>query len=176
MSERELTSRSAGSWVWGPASRLGLWVIVLTFVVDQAHKWWMINIYEIPKGQRIYLTPFLDLIYVINKGVSYGMLDNTGPWLLTGFALLVSLAFWVWLSQPSTGRLMAASLGLIIGGALANALDRLHLGGVADFFSLHAFGFYWYIFNIADVAIVAGVIGLLYDSVWTSRNDASKTA
>jgi signal peptidase II len=71
---------------------------------------------------------------------------------------------------------IAVSLGLIIGGALANALDRLHLGGVADFFSLHAFGYYWYVFNIADVAIVAGVAGLLYDSLWTSRNDASKAA
>ena len=165
-----------GRWLWGPCSRLALWVIVVTFVVDQAHKWWMLNVYQIPKGQRITVTPFLDLVYVINKGVSYGLLDGTGPWLLTAFAGLVSLAMWVWLSQPSTSRLMAASLALIIGGALANALDRVHLGGVADFFSFHAFGFYWYVFNIADVAIVAGVIGLLYDSFRTSRNDASKTA
>jgi signal peptidase II len=172
MSEHEGVSRSAASWAWGPASRFGLLIVVATFVIDQAHKWWMLNIYEIPRGQRIFVTPFLDLVYVINKGVSYGLLDSSGPWLLTGFALLVSAVLWVWLSQPSTGRVMAASLGLIIGGALANGLDRLHLGGVADFFSLHAFGFYWYVFNIADVAIVAGVIGLLYDSVWTSRNDA----
>ena len=61
-----------------------------------------------------------------------------------------------------------------MGGAASNAIDRLALGGVADFFSLHAFGFYWYVFNIADVAIVAGVIGLLYDSFVPSRNDASK--
>lgn len=172
MSESEGTVKRSAGWVWGPASRLGLWVIVATFVVDQAHKWWMLNVYEIPKGQRIYVTPFLDLVYVINKGVSYGLLNDSGPWLLTGFALLVAAALWVWLSHPSTGRLLALSLGLIIGGALANALDRLHLGGVADFFSLHAFGFYWYVFNIADVAIVAGVIGLLYESIWTSRNDA----
>jgi signal peptidase II len=172
MSEHEGARGSTTSWAWGPASRLGLWIIVATFVIDQAHKWWMLNVYEIPRGQRVFVTPFLDLVYVINKGVSYGLLDSSGPWLLTGFALLVSAVLWVWLSQPSTGRVMAASLGLIIGGALANALDRLHLGGVADFFSLHAFGFYWYVFNIADVAIVAGVIGLLYDSVWTSRNDA----
>jgi len=172
MSQSDSTAKAPARWVWGPASRLGLWAIVLTFAIDQAHKWWMLNVYEIPKGQRIYVTPFLDLVYVINKGVSYGLLDNMGPWLLTGAALLVSAVFWFWLSQPSTGRVMALSLGLIIGGALANALDRLHLGGVADFFSLHAYGFYWYIFNIADVAIVAGIIGLLYDSVWTSRNDA----
>lgn len=167
-----MTARRASRWAWGPVSRLGLCVIAAVFVVDQAHKWWMLNVYEIPKGERIYVTPFLDLVYVINKGVSYGLLANSGPWLLTGFALLVSAVLWIWLSQPSTGRVMAVSLGLIIGGALANALDRLLLGGVADFFSLHAWGFYWYVFNIADVAIVAGVIGLLYDSFWTSRNDA----
>jgi signal peptidase II len=69
---------------------------------------------------------------------------------------------------------MAASIGLIMGGALGNAVDRVVLGGVADFFSLHAFGFYWYVFNIADAAIVAGVAGLLYDSLLASRNDAAK--
>ena len=155
---------------------MGLWVIVVTFIVDQAHKWWMINVYQIPKGQRIAVTPFLDLVYVINRGVSYGLLDSAGPWLLTSFAVLVAGVLWVWLSQADTSRLLAASLALIIGGALANALDRVHLGGVADFFSFHAFGFYWYVFNIADVAIVAGVLGLLYDSFGTSRNDASKAA
>ena len=71
----------------------------------------------------------------------------------------------VWLARGVTTKLVAASLGLIMGGAASNAIDRLSLGGVADFFSLHAFGFYWYVFNIADVAIVAGVIGLLYDSL-----------
>lgn len=162
--------------IWGPCSRLGIWVIVATFVADQAHKWWMLNVFRIAKGERTAVTPFLDLVYVINKGVSYGLLDNTGPWLLAMFSVLVSVVLWFWLSHATSSRLMAVSLGLIIGGALANALDRMHLGGVADFFSLHAFGFYWYVFNIADVAIVAGVAGLLYDSVRTSRNDASKAA
>ena len=68
---------------------------------------------------------------------------------------------------------MGVSLGLIIGGALGNALDRLIVGGVIDYISLHAFGYYWYIFNIADAAIVAGVVGLLYDSYVSSRNAAA---
>jgi len=74
-----------------------------------------------------------------------------------------------------TTRLVAISLGLVMGGAASNAIDRLWLGGVADFFSLHAFGFYWYVFNIADAAIVAGVGGLLYDSLGLSRNRAAKS-
>ena len=82
----------------------------------------------------------------------------------------------IWLARGVTTSLVAVSLGLIMGGAASNAIDRLTLGGVADFFSLHAFGFYWYVFNIADVAIVAGVIGLIYDFLGPSRKDASKGA
>jgi signal peptidase II len=89
--------------------------------------------------------------------------------------LAATVALWVWLARGATSRLLAVSLGLIMGGAIGNAIDRLVLGGVADFFSLHAFGFYWYVFNIADVAIVAGVIGLLYDSLLASRKDAAKS-
>jgi signal peptidase II len=167
---------SQRSIFWGRYSALGLGVILATFVLDQVHKWWMLHVYAITAGDKVYVTPFLDLVYVVNKGVSYGLLHGTGPWLLTGFAVATSFGLWIWLSHQGSGRVMAWSLGLIIGGALANAVDRLHLGGVADFFSLHAFGFYWYVFNIADVAIVAGVAGLLYDSLGTSRNDASKSA
>jgi len=103
-------------------------------------------------------------------------LQNTrqGQWILAGFAALAVCAMAVWLARGVTSRLVATSLGLIMGGAASNAVDRLSLGGVADFFSLHAFGFYWYVFNIADVAIVAGVIGLVYDSLLASRKDASK--
>lgn len=165
-----------GLRLWGPVSRFGLWAAVLAFVLDQAHKWWMLNVFFIGARGRVHVLPFLDLIYVLNRGVSYGFFSGSGVWLLTSFAVLVSALLWIWASQTTTSRLMASSLGLIIGGALANGLDRIVLGGVADFFSLHAFGFYWYVFNIADVAIVAGVAGLLYDSFGTSRNDASKAA
>lgn len=167
----------AGNWLWGPHSRLGLWVVVATFLLDQAHKWWMILIYRIEEKGRVYVLPFLDLVFVKNTGISYSLLDQssyTGQLLLAGFAVLASMALWVWLARGASGRLMAVSLGLIIGGALGNALDRVLIGGVADFFSAHAFGFYWYVFNIADVAIVAGVAGLLYDSIWPSRIDAAK--
>jgi signal peptidase II len=79
----------------------------------------------------------------------------------------------VWIVRGARSKLLAVALGLIIGGAVGNAIDRVRLGGVADFISLHAFGFYWYVFNIADVAIVAGVAALLYESFVASRNDAA---
>ena len=167
---------SQGGWLWGPYSNVALWAALATAALDQAHKWWMILVYGIEQGQRIFVTPFMDWIYVINKGISYSLfsLESTGGQvLLAAFALSVSIGMWIWLAKAGTSRLMGLSLGLIIGGAIGNATDRLTLGGVADFFSLHAFGYYWYIFNIADVAIVAGVIGLLYDSFIASRNPAS---
>ena len=82
------------------------------------------------------------------------------------FSLLAVIALAVWLAQPEQTRFTAISVGLIMGGALGNALDRLIRPGVADFFSLHAFGYNWYIFNVADIAIVAGVVGLLYDDLY----------
>jgi signal peptidase II len=83
---------------------------------------------------------------------------------------------WIWIVRGGGSRLMALSLALIIGGATGNGIDRVTLGGVADFFLLHAWGYNWYVFNIADVAIVAGVLGLLYDAAVgsLSRNDAAK--
>jgi signal peptidase II len=166
------------AWLWGPLSSVGVAVAVATLLADQAHKWWMLLVYRIREGERVAITPFLDLVYVKNLGVSYGLFtqdSHAGQWLLAGFAAIAVLAMAVWLARGVTERLVAASLGLIMGGAAGNAIDRMVLGGVADFFSLHAFGFYWYVFNVADAAIVAGVLGLLYDSFGSSRNGASKS-
>ena len=165
------------AFLWGPFSRLGLTVALATGLIDHINKWWMLTIYGIKESDRIRVLPFLDLTYVKNLGISYGMFSQTGPWgqrFLAAFAFAASLGLTVWLARGVTNRLLAVSLGLIIGGAVGNAIDRLVLGGVADFYSMHAFGFYWYVFNIADVAIVAGVVGLLYESFVTSREEASK--
>lgn len=151
---------------------LGLWVALITFALDQSHKWWMLLIYKIEGRGRVPVTPFLDVVYVLNKGISYGMLtgsDRAWQYGLAAFAVLAAGGLAIWLARSVDSRLLAISVGLIIGGALGNALDRVILGGVADFFSLHAFGYYWYVFNIADVAIVAGVIGLLIDSLRPAR-------
>lgn len=166
-------SNTEPGWLWGPWSRLGLWIAVATLVIDQAHKWWMIVVYRIADKGRVTVTPFLDLVFVKNLGISYGIGAGTlGQTALAVFAFLAALALAVWLARGANNHVTAGSLGLTIGGATGNAIDRLHLGGVADFFLLHAFGYSWYVFNIADVAIVAGVIGLLYDSFRVSRNDA----
>jgi signal peptidase II len=166
------------SWLWGPLSPYGTWVAVVTLVLDQATKWWALVGYGLPDRARVHITPFLDLVYVKNLGISYGLLpldSRLGQWLLAGFAGLAVLALAVWLARGIASKLVAASVGLIMGGAVGNAIDRLVLGGVVDFIQLHAFGFYWYVFNIADAGIVAGVCGLLYDSLGLSRNRAAKS-
>lgn len=167
----------ARAWLWGPHSRLGLAVAVATIVLDQVNKFWMLDVYGIAARGRVAVTPFLDFVYVKNTGISYSLFDQesyAGQLMLAAFGAVATLALWIWLARAGANRLMAISLGLIMGGAIGNAIDRLRLGGVADFFSLHAFGYYWYVFNIADVAIVAGVAGLLYDSFLASRKDAAK--
>lgn len=163
-------------WLWGPYSRIALQIAAVTFIVDQANKWWMLLVYRIEEKGRVTVTSFFDLVFVKNTGISYSLLDGSSyGWqiVLALFSVIVSATLWIWLAVAGTGRLMAWALGLIIGGALGNGLDRVLIGGVADFYSFHAFGFYWYVFNIADVAIVAGVALLLYDSFKGSRNDAA---
>jgi signal peptidase II len=156
----------------GPLSKLGLGMCVITFVADQAHKTWFLWAYKLAEGQRVRIAPFLDYAYVKNRGISYGLFSQgsmTGQYVLALFAIVATVALGLWLARLIENRILAVSLGLIMGGALGNALDRVLHGGVVDYFSLHAFGYYWYVFNIADVAIVAGVVGLLYDSFWPSR-------
>lgn len=161
----ESTART--SLLWSRHAPLAALVALATIILDQANKFWMLYVYDIQSKGRVTVTPFLDFVFVKNTGISYSMFNQDsqeGQYILAAFAIIVSVLMWFWINKSSTGRLMTWSVALIIGGAIGNAIDRVLIGGVADFYSMHAFGFYWYVFNIADVAIVAGVVGLLYDS------------
>ena len=156
------------NWLWGPLSPLGFGIALATVLADQAHKAWMLYVYDIGAKGPVAITSFFDLSLVWNQGISYGLIPQqgvAGRWGLILFAFGASLALAVWLARL-TSPLAAVSIGLIIGGAIGNAIDRIAYGAVADFFSLHAFGYQWYVFNIADTAIVAGVVGLLYESLF----------
>ena len=164
--------------IWGPYSFTGAALAVATVVCDQLHKAWMITIFGDTQRPKITVTPFFDLVLVWNPGISYGLFkqnSDAGRWVLIGFAVAAAIALTYWLAQLQTRR-AAASVGLIIGGALGNAIDRVHYGAVADFFSFHVSGFNWYVFNLADVAIVAGVVGLLYDSFKTRHKNVRNHA
>jgi signal peptidase II len=162
-------------FLFGPQTPLGLYVAAIALIADQVTKAWMLYGYEIGAKGVVTVTPFFDLVLVWNRGVSYGLLpqdSDFGRWALVLFAFAAALALVIWLARV-TSPLAAAAMGLVIGGAVGNAIDRILYGAVADFFSFHAYGYQWYIFNIADVAIVAGVIGLLYESVFGGHKKVS---
>lgn len=163
--------RAERSYLWGPLSALGLAVAAITCVVDQAAKLWLLNVFEVAGRGHVAITPFVDLVLTWNPGISYGLFPQhgtVGQWALLAFKAAAVVLLWVWLARASS-RLAALALGLIIGGAFGNAIDRLHWPGVMDFVLFHidtaSFSFRWYVFNLADVAIVAGVFGLLSDSL-----------
>ena len=146
---------------------LGLAAAVLAFLVDQGSKLWLMNVYEIGERQPVRLAPFLDLVMAWNPGVSYSWFSATTPagrWTLVAVTLAATVLLAVWLWRAAT-RVAGLALGLFVGGALGNAVDRAAYGAVADFFHFHVGSFSWYVFNLADVAIVAGVALLLYDSL-----------
>jgi len=160
------------SYIWGSLSAFGLVIAAIACALDQAAKFWLLDAFDLANRGAVPVTPFADLVLTWNTGISYGLFPQQGPvgqWALLAFKVAAVAFLWAWLSRAST-RLPAAALGLIIGGALGNAIDRLAYGAVADFVLLHAetatWRFNWYVFNLADVAIVAGVVGLLYESVW----------
>ena len=161
--------------VWGPLTRLGLVAALVSAAADQALKLWLVFVFDLPARGVVTLTPFFELVLVWNPGISYGLFQQegeAGQWVLFGLKVVAVAVLWIWLARVQS-RLTALALGLIIGGAIGNAIDRLHWSGVMDFALLHAsFGgtrYDWYVFNLADTVIVAGVIGLLYESLLGDR-------
>lgn len=155
--------------LWGPLAPLVLGLAVLVFAIDQLHKYWMLNVYGINEKAPVSLTSFFDLVMVWNKGVSYGLFTtHTQEWLIA-LSLVITAVLWVWASGAERA-FSAAAIALVIGGALANAFDRAVRGAVADFFHFHYQSFSWYVFNLADVAIVAGVVLLLYESLFMGES------
>ena len=155
---------------------LGAVIAAIVFIIDQASKWWLLGPFAIAEKGRVPVAPFVDFVLVWNRGISYGLFQQDGDlgrWVLVAVKLVAAVALSVWLARTQS-RLIAVSLGLIIGGALANALDRVIHAAVVDFFLFHLGGFEWYVFNLADAAIVAGVVGLLLDSVLSGRKNAAK--
>lgn len=144
---------------------LGIALTVLVLVLDRLSKEALIA--RLDGQDPIIVTDFFNLVMVWNRGVSFGLFQQDealGRSLLAGFALAVALGLAVWLWR-STATLLACGLGLVIGGALGNAYDRLIYGAVADFFDAHLLGIHFWAFNIADAAITFGVICLMIDAV-----------
>jgi len=146
--------------------RLGLIVAAVIFAADLLSKPILLDLMAANPG-GIRLTPFFNLVMVWNRGVSFGLLSGDAPsrvLLLVALALgiIIWLGFWLW---RTSYRFTAVALGLVIGGAFGNIVDRLRFGAVADFFDFHFAGWHWPAFNIADSSIVIGVALLVLDSL-----------
>jgi signal peptidase II len=143
---------------------------IITLVLDQASKFWLLHGLDIAHRGAVRVTPFLDLVLAWNTGISYGWFQNesaTGQAVLLAVKAMAVIALAIWMTRSRTA-VATIALGLIIGGAIGNGIDRFTYGAVVDFALFHVQiagkPFNWYIFNLADVAIVAGVAALLYDS------------
>ncbi len=147
---------------------IGLIAAAIGLVADQGSKLFMLyaaGFAHMPPGTAIPVLPFFNLVMVWNPGISYGLFPASS-WLGTAVLVTVELVavagltWWLW---GSTSRALTAGFGLIIGGALGNLIDRLLYGKVADFFHFYGFGYDWYVFNIADLAITLGAVAIIYD-------------
>jgi signal peptidase II len=151
--------------------RAGIIAAIVTLVLDQASKLWLLFVFDIAHRGAVKVTPFFDLVLAWNIGISFGWFQSDSPAAQIALMLIKAVAVVVlaiWMARSRT-LLATVALGLIIGGAIGNAIDRFAYGAVVDFALLHVqIGektLNWYVFNLADVAIVAGVAALLYDSL-----------
>ena len=154
--------------------RLGLAAAVAAVAADQALKAWLLWGFDLAGRGRVAVAPFVDLALAWNTGISFGMVQESGPLgqaLLAAFKLAAVVVLTVWLMRTRS-RLTGTALGLIIGGAVGNMIDRAVYGAVMDFVLFHAEvagrTFDWYVFNLADAAIVAGVAALIHESLFMS--------
>ena len=152
-------------------TRAGLLAAALVLAADQASKWWILKGLRLPELGSVAVLPVLNLTMVWNRGVTFGLLGGfgaAGHVVLAAVALAVVAGLAVWLRRAE--RLsVALALGAIAGGAVGNVIDRIRYGAVVDFIHAHAWGWSWYVFNLADAAIVCGVGLLVLDGLRPHR-------
>ncbi|HWU27071.1 MAG TPA: signal peptidase II [Rhizomicrobium sp.] len=159
---------------WGLASA------AIALALDQGSKLFLLyalRFLEMGPGDAVPILPFLNLVMVWNPGVSYGLFPAHGPFgtavlAIFSIAAVGALGWWLWVAER---RVLAIGLGLVIGGAIGNLIDRLIYGKVADFFHFYLGGYDWYVFNVADCAITVGVLALLYDALIRPESDVVGT-
>ncbi len=154
---------------------IGLGLALLVILVDQASKLWIVERVMDPP-RVIEVTGFLNIVMVWNRGISFGLFSDMGgpgDWLFPAIAVVVVVGLVVWMARTDRTAL-AALIGLIVGGATGNLIDRLRYGAVADFLDFHALGLHWPAFNVADSAIVVGAVLLVADSLFHDRQRPTK--
>jgi signal peptidase II len=158
--------------------KLGLIVAAIALVLDQASKFFFYDLLVTQGHRAIKVLPFFNLVEVWNYGISFGMFNSGsagGSIIFVGLALAIVVALLVWL-RSAASALIAAALGLVIGGAVGNVIDRLRFGAVFDFLDFHVAGWHWPAFNVADSAICIGVLLLCIDALFLTQASAKKAS
>lgn len=151
--------------------RLGYPVAAVVFALDQLSKTWVTSVLDLRARGVVELLPVFNLTWVENTGVSMGLFraeGDLGRWLLVGVTLAIAVAVAVWIAREAS-RLDNAALGLVLGGALGNIVDRVRYGYVVDFFHVFWRDHHFYVFNVADAAITVGVILLLLRALFAAQ-------
>lgn len=169
---------------------IGIALIFDMILLDQLSKWWVITHLYIGEGHDANLltwlfstaprfnmpidpvTSYFNMVMVWNKGISFGLFNQANSvsvMILSTISFLIAGGFFMWLI--SVKRIFPAlGIGMIVGGAISNVWDRLRFGAVADFFDFHVMGYHWPAFNVADAAIVLGVVILMIDTLFFDKD------
>jgi len=157
-----------------PIARLGAIVALVTLVLDQVLKWWVFEVLDLQRLVRIEVTSFFNLTLVWNRGITFGLFNEGGPeqqLVLGAVVLAIGALLVAWLLRADTRR-AGLGLGLVLGGAVGNLIDRWRFHAVMDFLDFHAFGWHYWVFNLADAAIVCGVGLLMLDALFQPQTSS----
>ena len=152
-------------------------ILIVIFLFDRISKFYILKLAEVESSVDIYVTSYLNLFLIWNKGIAFGLLSINETVIYNLITIIISLiiitiVFMMWKSQ----NIQRYFLAVVAGGALGNLYDRIDYTAVPDFIDLHFHGFHWFVFNVADIFITVGVfclilVELFYNNKITNEKD-----
>ncbi|WP_408734975.1 signal peptidase II [Asaia prunellae] len=149
----------------------GIIAFMVVLCADQASKWWILDVFDLPAKGSVAILPGLNFTMVWNHAVTFGLLGGVGSYgpLIFCTVALIAVLVLLWQTLTTSRMVVAIASAAIAGGAVGNVIDRVRFGAVVDFIHVHAFGWSWYVFNVADSAIDCGVAAWIIGSIWADR-------
>ena len=154
---------------------LNVLILVTVFIIDRLTKLYILNLAEVKNSVDIYVTSYLNLYLIWNKGIAFGLLSMNESIIYNFITIIISIIiliifFMIWKND----NIQRFFLALIAGGALGNFYDRIVYTAVPDFIDIHFQGFHWFVFNVADIFITLGIIGLILVEIFNNNKHNEK--
>ena len=145
-------------------------ILITIFLIDRISKFYVLKLAEVEGSVDIYITPYLNLFLIWNKGVAFGLFAANGSMIYNAITVMIAfivivILFMMWKND----NIQRYFLALVAGGALGNFYDRALYTAVPDFIDLHFHGFHWFVFNVADIFISIGVFCLIFVEVFNNN-------